>query len=149
MGEQTLEQTIRIIVGNGGGTLADTGLNLPLFIALALGLLTLGLTVYFYVLRRTHRVSFQTFHNQNTFTSPRSLKSLLAPLLLSTAIVGLSATTFTSAAPTLTLATNQQTLNLTIPKGGGTATTTTTITTSTLMTLAIYLLLHLKQQSLG
>lgn len=120
MGEQTLQQTIHITVGNGG-LLASTGISVLGIITLALSLLMLGLTVYFYILRRTHKVSFQTVKNLTAFT--------LLALSLTSLAFNLPTV---SAAPTLTLSANQQNLNITVPKGGGTATTTTTITTSTL-----------------
>lgn len=136
MGQQTLTQTITILIGEN--TLADTGLNFSLFIALALTLLTLSLTVYLFLSRRTPKLCFQGFRNLSTF------------IFLTFTITSLTFSLPTaSAAPTLTLAANQQNLNITVPKGGGVATAQTIITTNTLNDTGYTLTASLETAELG
>ena len=120
METQTLTQTINIIIGGDGtGSLADTGAPLGILIALALSLIAISVLVW----RFTSRHSL---HRKLNFRS-LAIFSLFA--LTATALtLNLSAVT---AAPTLTLAANQDTLTVTVPEGGGTASTTTTLTTGT------------------
>ncbi len=131
-------------------TLASTYRSLLLLPSVS----SLSVSWSLFLSHRTHKLSFQhptpqsSSHSSHSPHSPHSphsaystfkhsilnnFKNLTVFTLLTLSITSLAFSLPTvSAAPTLTLATNQQTLNLTIPKGGGTATTTTTITTSTL-----------------
>ena len=123
MQSQTLTQTITLLVGDataGGGTLASTGINSTVFIAIAFTLILSAILLYRFATRRGILRSISSFRNLGIFV-------LLALGLISLAL-NLSTV---SAAPALILASNQSNLTITIPKGGGKATTTTTMTTST------------------
>ena len=123
MQSQTLTQTITLLVGDttaDGGTLASTGINSTVFIAIAFTLILSAILLYRFATRRGILRSISSFRNLGIFA------------FLALGIISLALNLSTvSAAPTLTIASNQSNLNITIPKGGGTATTTTTMTTST------------------
>jgi uncharacterized protein (TIGR02145 family) len=123
MQSQTLTQTITLLVGDataGGGTLASTGINSTVFIAIAFTLILSAILLYRFATRRGILRSISSFRNLGIFA------------FLALGIISLALNLSTvSAAPTLILAANQSNLEITIPKNGGTATTTTTMTTST------------------
>jgi len=116
MDSQSVTQTINVLVG---GDLASTGISLLPLIGAAIVLITSGI-VAFRFMRRSHKafkLSFRSF-------------GILALLTVFGASVALSSHG-ASAAPTLTLAANQNELTVTVPEGGGTASTTTTLTSGT------------------
>lgn len=114
---ETLTQTINIVIGGDGtGSLADTGVSLLPLIAIAVMLIASGILSWRFA-HRSHKLSFRSLGVFAFFA--------LAGLGLT---LNLSAVT---AAPTLTLGTNQDTLTVTVPEGGGEASTTTTLTSGT------------------
>ena len=117
MDTQSVTQTINVLVG---GDLAATGISLLPLIGAAIALITGGALAWHFGFRRSHRsfkLSFRSF----------GILALLAVFGASIALGSHGA----SAAPTLTLATNQNELTVTVPEGGGTASITTTLTSGT------------------
>ncbi len=115
MQNQTITQTIRIIYD---GDLASTGSSLLTPAVVAATLIVIGLLIWLYITRRSHR------HDLYRLTS----------FFVVTAIALASLAVFAShahATPTLTLGSNQNNINITIPQGGGTATNTSTLTSGT------------------
>lgn len=119
--QQTLEQTITINYGNATdlgapntGTLSDISI-LPIILLITIILLAAGF--YLIKIRKSSRKSFRGF---GIFTF-LSLSAIALTVNLSTV----------NAVPYLTLAANQNSLVLTVPQGGGTATASTIITTNT------------------
>lgn len=121
---ETITQTINIVIGDG---LANTGTNTTLYTALGAGLI---IAATLFLLRRSRKLHYKLSSlTKSRKLSFRSLAIFSLFALTATALtLNLSAVT---AAPTLTLAANQDTLTVTVPEGGGTASTTTTLTSGT------------------
>lgn len=118
MESQTLTQTVNVQVGGTTGSLANTGTSIMLITVIGLGLIVASLLIwYFGVCRANRKLSF---HGLGVF------------IFMAFAVAGLTSNlSNVSAAPTLTLAGNQNTINLSVPQGGGKANTTTTLTSGT------------------
>lgn len=114
METQTLTQTINIIIGGDG--LADTGISLLPLLTLGLALIAAGALAW-HSSRRSRKLSFRSLAFFSLFA--------LAGTGLTLNLSGVSA------APALTLGTDQNNLTVTVPEGGGTASTTTTLTSGT------------------
>ena len=124
---ESITQTINIVIGGDG--LANTGASTTLYTIIGAGLI---IAAVLFLLRRTRKSHF----NVSKLTKNRSLSfrgfGIFFLLALFTASLALSPLSNTvSAAPTLSLGANQNTLTVTVPKGGGTASTTTTLTSGT------------------
>ena len=146
MDSQTVTQTINLLVGPG---VPNTGIGptnsssplLPLAIgATLLTVLIASLLAWYFLIHRPHRSNpISQFISRLLPKLPSKLSSnaklgsrsfsILVLLGLITALV--SHLPIASAAPTLSLGTDQNTINVTVPQGGGTATATTTLTTGT------------------
>lgn len=133
MDSQTVTQTINLLVGPG---VPNTGLGptqssplLPLAIGTTLTLLIACLLTWYFLVHRSHPIS-RLLAKRGLYTklSSRSF-SILVLLGLITALV--SHLPIASAAPTLSLGTDQGTIQVTVPQGGGTTTATTTLTSGT------------------
>lgn len=123
--QQTLTQTINILVGDNttSGSLADTGMPIGVYLALALGILLIATLTFTFVARgkssKRYGLKRSSFRGFGVLT------------LLTLSITGLVFNLHVAnAAPTLTLSTGDK-LTITIPEGGGSASTQTTITTAT------------------
>ena len=124
---ESITQTINIVIGGDG--LANTGASTTLYTIIGAGLI---IAAVLFLLRRTRKSHF----NVSKLTKNRSLSfrgfGIFFLLALFTASLALSPLSNTvSAAPTLSLGANQNTLTVTVPEGGGTASTTTTLTSGT------------------
>lgn len=149
MDTQSLTQTINIVIGDDIGSLANTGTNTTLFITIASGLI---ITAALFLLHKTRG----THYKQNTLTKTKAsihkpnFRSLTIFTLLTIATIALTLNLpSVSAAPTLTLDTNQTNLTVTVPEGGGTASTTTTLTTGTANPTGYTLTANLSQAEPG
>lgn len=128
MDSQTVTQTINVIVGGdsgAGGNLADTGTSLFLPTLIALILLTAGLFLWYKTTRRSSHFKLANIRK----SSSRGF-SILVLLTLAT-VLSTTNLPIASAAPTLSLGTDQNTIHVTVPQVGGTATATTTLTSGT------------------
>jgi len=128
MDSQTVTQTINVIVGGdsgAGGNLADTGTSLFLPTLIALILLTAGLFLWYKTTRRSSHFKLANIRK----SSSRGF-SILVLLTLAT-VLSTTNLPIASAAPTLSLGTDQNTIHITVPQGGGTATATTTLISGT------------------
>lgn len=118
MENQTITQTINIIVGGeGSSSLASTGISLSLVLTVAFALIVSGVVAWRFLARRSHALNFRNLGVLSFFA-----------LAVAGLVFSLSGA---SAAPTLTLGTDQNNLTVTVPEGGGAASTTTTVTTGT------------------
>ena len=118
METQTLTQTINVQIGDAVAGLASTGSSTIALVAIALSLIATSLLVWHFGFRRTNRkLSFRGVG-----------LSVFALLAVAGLTLNLSSV---SAAPTLTLAANQETITINVPKGGGSSSATTAITTGT------------------
>lgn len=118
MESQTLTQTVNVQVGGTTGSLANTGTSIMLITVIGLGLIIASLLIWYFGVRRANRKL--SFHGLGVF------------IFMAFAVAGLTSNlSNVSAAPTLTLAANQNTINVTVPQGGGKANTTTTLTSGT------------------
>ncbi|MBP6042397.1 hypothetical protein KA529_05250, partial [Candidatus Saccharibacteria bacterium] len=118
METQTLTQTINVQIGDAVAGLASTGTSTILTVAIALSLIAISLLIWHFGFRRTNRkLSFRG-----------AGLSVFALLAVAGLTLNLSSV---SAAPTLTLAANQETITINVPKGGGSSSATTAITTGT------------------
>ena len=127
METQTLTQTINIIIGGDG--LANTGASTTLYTIIGAGLIIVAALFLFRHSRNSHFKLGNLTKNRNLNFRGLSIFFLLALFTASLTLSPLSGTI--SAAPTLSLDTNQEALTVTVPEGGGTASTTTTLTTGT------------------
>ena len=127
METQTLTQTINIIIGGDG--LANTGASTTLYTIIGAGLIIVAVLFLFRHSRNSHFKLGNLTKNRNLNFRGLSIFFLLALFTASLTLSPLSGTI--SAAPTLSLDTNQEALTVTVPEGGGTASTTTTLTTGT------------------
>jgi len=127
METQTLTQTINIIIGGDG--LANTGVSTTLYTIIGAGLIIVAVLFLFRHSRNSHFKLGNLTKNRNLNFRGLSIFFLLALFTASLTLSPLSGTI--SAAPTLSLDTNQEALTVTVPEGGGTASTTTTLTTGT------------------
>jgi uncharacterized protein (TIGR02145 family)/LPXTG-motif cell wall-anchored protein len=140
MEPQSITQTINVQIGdvvNGASsTLANTGSSTIAFIAIGLSLIVTSLLIWHFGFRRTNRkLNF------------RSLGLSIFALL---AVAGLSLSLpSASAAPTLTLAANQETITINVPKGDGSSSATTAITSGTANTSGYTLTAALEQPEPG
>jgi uncharacterized protein (TIGR02145 family) len=118
MESQTLTQTVNVQVGGTTGSLANTGTSIMLITVIGLGLIIASLLIWYFGVRRANRKL--SFNGLGVF------------IFMAFAVAGLTSNlSNVSAAPTLTLAANQNTINVTVPQGGGKANTTTTLTSGT------------------
>ena len=118
METQTLTQTINVQIGDAVAGLASTGSSTIALVAIALSLIATSLLVWHFGFRRTNRkLSFRGVG-----------LSVFALLAVAGLTLNLSSV---SAAPTLTLAANQETITINVPKGGGSSSATTAITSGT------------------
>jgi uncharacterized protein (TIGR02145 family) len=122
MEAQSITQTINVQIGdvvNGASsTLANTGSSTIVTVAIAMSLIAASLLIWHFGFRRTNRkLSFRG--------AGLSIFALLAVAGLSLSLPS------ASAAPALTLAANQETITINVPKGGGSSSATTAITTGT------------------
>lgn len=118
MESQTLTQTVNVQVGGTTGSLANTGTSIMLITVIGLGLIIASLLIWYFGVRRANRKL--SFNGLGVF------------IFMAFAVAGLTSNlSNVSAAPTLTLAANQNTINLSVPQGGGKANTTTTLTSGT------------------
>ena len=118
MEAQTLTQTINVQIGDAVAGLASTGSSTIALVAIALSLIATSLLVWHFGFRRTNRkLSFRGVG-----------LSVFALLAVAGLTLNLSSV---SAAPTLTLAANQETITINVPKGSGSSSATTAITTGT------------------
>lgn len=139
--EQTLEQTIRIVVptvdgagGSSGGSLANTGVPLFLITGVALLLMVVAIAILFYTKRRpTYRHALAT-HGRRTLM-----------FALAFGVVAGTGNVSVLAAPTLSVGANQTTLQVSVPQGGGTATASTKVTVNTANSTGYSLAAELKQ----
>ena len=127
METQTLTQTINIIIGGDG--LANTGASTTLYTIIGAGLIIVAVLFLFRNSRNSHFKLGNLTKNRNLNFRGFGIFFLLALFTASLTLSPLSGTI--SAAPTLSLDTNQEALTVTVPEGGGTASTTTTLTTGT------------------
>ncbi len=117
MDTQSITQTINIVIGDGeAGSLANTGVPLLPLITIGIALIAAGILAFRFA-RRSHKLSFRGLAIFALFA--------IAGTSLSLNLSGVSA------APTLSLGANQDTITVTVPEGGGTASTTTTLTSGT------------------
>lgn len=135
METQTIEQIINVQVGGG---LATTGTSIATILGIGLGLVTLSLLTWYFVFRRTQ--------NSRKF----SLKGLGMFTFMASAVAGLTFNlSQASATPTLILAANQNTINLSVPTGGGKASATINLTSGTSNTSGYALTVALAQPEAG
>lgn len=118
METQTLTQTVNVQVGGTTGSLANTGTSLIPITAIGLGLIIASLLIWYFGVHRANRKL--SFHGLGVF--------IFMAFAVASLALGLSRV---SAAPTLALAANQNTINVTVPQGGGKANATTTLTSGT------------------
>ncbi len=143
--EQTLEQTIRIVVptvdgagGSTGGSLANTGAPLLLITGLALLLVVVAIAILVFTKRRpAYRHALAT-HGRRTLM-----------FVLAFGVVAGTGNTSVLAAPVLSVGANQTNLQISVPQGGGTATATTTVTVNTANSTGYSLAAELKQTEPG
>lgn len=129
MDTQSTTQTINILVGPGvpNTGLGPTTSHSPLLpLAIGATILIASLLVWYFLVHRPQH-SKQIF----SFISKLGTRGFSALLLLTFATALLSNLPLVSAAPTLTLGTDQDTISVTVPQGGGTASITTTLTAGT------------------
>ena len=136
METQTLTQTINVQIGDAVAGLASTGSSTIALVAIAMSLIAASLLIWHFGFRRTNRkLSFRG--------AGLSVFALLA-------VAGLTFNlSSVSAAPTLTLAANQETITINVPKGGGSSSATTAITTGTANTGGYTLTAALEQPEPG
>jgi uncharacterized protein (TIGR02145 family) len=133
---QTLTQTINVQIGDAVAGLASTGTSTILTVAIALSLIAISLLIWHFGFRRTNR-------KLSVRGAGLSVFALLA-------VAGLTFNlSSVSAAPTLTLAANQETITINVPKGGGSSSATTAITTGTASTSGYTLTAALEQPEPG
>ena len=143
--EQTVEQTIRIVVptvdgvgGSTGGSLANTGAPLFLITGVALLLVVVAIAILFYTKRRpAYRHALAT-HGRRTLM-----------FVLAFGVVAGTSNVSVLAAPTLSVGANQNTLQISVPQGGGTATASTKVTVNTANSTGYSLAAELKQTEPG
>jgi uncharacterized protein (TIGR02145 family) len=136
METQTLTQTINVQIGDAVAGLASTGTSTILTVAIALSLIAISLLIWHFGFRRTNR-------KLSVRGAGLSVFALLA-------VAGLTFNlSSVSAAPTLTLAANQETITINVPKGGGSSSATTAITTGTASTSGYTLTAALEQPEPG
>ena len=136
METQTLTQTINVQIGDAVAGLASTGTSTILTVAIALSLIAISLLIWHFGFRRTNR-------KLSVRGAGLSVFALLA-------VAGLTFNlSSVSAAPTLTLAANQETITINVPKGGGSSSATTAITTGTANTSGYTLTAALDQPEPG
>lgn len=136
METQTLTQTINVQIGDAVAGLASTGSSTIALVAIALSLIATSLLVWHFGFRRTNRkLSFRGVG-----------LSVFALLAVAGLTLNLSSV---SAAPTLTLAANQETITINVPKGGGSSSATTAITSGTANTSGYTLTAALEQPEPG
>ena len=137
--DQTITQNINIQIANSSsagtgsstgtsqqtGKLSNTGATTTATITIV-AIALIAFTVLIWRLSSNKSKYLKHFKNARIM----SIFSLLA-LAVVGAVVGLVFTSRTNATPTLTLGSNQNTINITIPEGGGTATDTSTLTSGT------------------
>jgi len=134
---QTITQTLNILVGNQNGNLASTGISLLTIALIAIALITTSIFTW----------RFLAKHTKHTKLNFRSLGAIIFLSLATTALAFNLQTA--SATPTLTIASNQTNLTITIPEGGGTAQATTDLTTSTTNPTGYKLTANLSQPEPG
>ncbi len=137
MQSQTITQTLNILVGNQNGNLASTGISLLTIALIAIALITTSIFTW----------RFLAKHTKHTKLNFRSLGVIIFLSLATTALAFNLQTA--SATPTLTIASNQTNLTITIPEGGGTAQATTDLTTSTTNPTGYKLTANLSQPEPG
>lgn len=137
MQSQTITQTLNILVGNQNGNLASTGISLLTIALIAIALITTSIFTW----------RFLAKHTKHTKLNFRSLGAIIFLSLATTALAFNLPTA--SATPTLTIASNQTNLTITIPEGGGTAQATTDLTTSTTNPTGYKLTANLSQPEPG
>ena len=136
MEAQTLTQTINVQIGDAVAGLASTGSSTIVTVAIALSLIVTSLLIWHFGFRRTNRkLSFRGVG-----------LSVFALLAVAGLTLNLSSV---SAAPTLTLAANQETITINVPKGGGSSSATTAIITGTANTSGYTLTAALEQPEPG
>jgi hypothetical protein len=118
METQTLTQVINVQIGDAVGGLASTGTSIITTVVIAISLIAVSLLIWQFGFRRTNRKL--TFRGAGL-----SIFALLAVAGLTFNLPSVSA------APTLTLAANQDIMTITVPRGGGSSSATTAITTGT------------------
>ena len=143
--EQTLEQTIRIVVptvdgvgGSTGGSLANTGAPLVLIAGLALLLVVVAIAILVFTKRHPVYRHVLATHGRRTLM-----------FLLAFGIVAGTGNVNVLAAPTLSVGANQNTLQISVPQGGGTATASTKVTVNTANSTGYSLAAELKQTEPG
>ena len=133
MDPQTITQTINVLVGPG---VPNTGIGptqssplLPLAIGTTLTLLIASLLTWYFLVHRSRNSHSHPISQLISKLGSRGFSILV--------LLALVATLFTtnlpiaSAAPSLSLGTDQNTIHVTVPQGGGTATATTTLVSGT------------------
>jgi uncharacterized protein (TIGR02145 family) len=133
MDSQTITQTINVLVGPG---VPNTGIGptqssplLPLAIGTTLTLLIASLLTWYFLVHRSR--------NSHSHPISQLISKLGSRGFSIVVLLALVATLFTtnppiaSAAPSLSLGTDQNTIHITVPQGGGTATATTTLISGT------------------
>ena len=143
--EQTVEQTIRIVVptvdgvgGSTGGSLANTGAPLVLIAGLALLLVVVAIAILVFTKRHPVYRHVLATHGRRTLM-----------FLLAFGIVAGTGNVNVLAAPTLSVGANQNTLQISVPQGGGTATASTKVTVNTANSTGYSLAAELKQTEPG
>jgi len=132
MDTQTITQTINLLVAPG---VPNTGIGptdaSPPLIPLAIGatLLIASLLAWYFLIHRSHNSNRSKLISKLLPKLGARSLTILVLLGLITALV--SHLPNVSAAPTLSLGTDQNTIHVTVPQGGGTATATTTLTSGT------------------
>ena len=132
MDTQTITQTINLLVAPG---VPNTGIGptdaSPPLIPLAIGatLLIASLLAWYFLIHRSHNSNRSKLISKLLPKLGARSLTILVLLGLITALV--SHLPNVSAAPTLSLGTDQNTIHVTVPQGGGTTTNTTTLTSGT------------------
>ena len=135
MDSQTVTQTINLLVGPG---VPNTGLGptqssplLPLAIGTTLTLLIACLLTWYFLVHRSRNSHNSHSHSISKLPKLSSRSFSILVLLALTAALLATNLPIVSAAPTLSLGTDQGTIQVTVPQGGGTTTATTTLTSGT------------------
>ena len=135
MDSQTITQTINVLVGPG---VPNTGFGptqssplLPLAIGTTLTLLIACLLTWYFLVHRSRNSHNSHSHSISKLPKLSSRSFSILVLLALTAALLATNLPIVSAAPTLSLGTDQGTIQVTVPQGGGTTTATTTLTSGT------------------
>jgi len=143
--EQTLEQTVSIVIptsggstGSAGGALANTGAPLILITGLALLLVVVAIAILVFTKRRPAYRHALAIHGRRTLM-----------FMLAFGIVAGTGNVSVLAAPMLSVGANQTNLQISVPQGSGTATATTTVTVNTANSTGYSLAAELKETEPG